>query len=70
MSPDLARFVLELDFPPEDHARFEELSLAAQERELTSDEARDLDNYLHVDNLLAILRLKAERSLVNNPPTR
>jgi hypothetical protein len=63
MSPELARFVLDLDFPPADHARFERLSAEAQERELTPDEANELDNYLHVDNLLAILRLKAERSL-------
>ena len=63
MSPELARFVLDLDFPPGDHARFEELSAKAQAGALTPDEAAELDNYLHVDNLLAILRLKAERSL-------
>lgn len=69
MSPELARFVLKIDFPPEDHARFEELSAEVQERELTPDEANELDNYIHVDSLLAILRLKAERSLdgTDNP---
>jgi hypothetical protein len=66
MSPELARFVLDLDFPPDDHDRFSELSTSAQQRDLTPDEAAELDNYLHVDNLLAILRLKAERSLAKS----
>ena len=70
MSAELAKFVLELDFPPSDHARFEELSEKAQQRELTSDESDELQNYLHVDNLLAILRLKAERSLAGNSNSR
>jgi hypothetical protein len=65
MSPELARFMLDLDFPPADHARFEELSAKAQEHDLAAHEADELDSYLHVDNLLAILRLKAERSLVS-----
>lgn len=67
MSPELARFVLELDFPPAYHARFDELSATAQERKLTSDESAELQNYLHVDNVLAIFRLKAERSLAQTP---
>ena len=65
MSPELARFVLDLDFPPDDHARFEELSAKAQVGGLTPEQAAELDTYLHVDNLLAILRLKAQRSLAN-----
>jgi hypothetical protein len=63
MSPDLARFVLELDFPAPDHVRYEELYAKAQDETLTQDEARELDSYLHVDSLIAIMRLKAERSL-------
>jgi hypothetical protein len=70
MSPELARFVLDLDFPAEDHARFEELSDKAQTGALSAEEARELDNYLHVDNLLTILRLKAERSLDNTDSSR
>lgn len=66
MSPELAQFVLDLDFPPADHARFEELSAKAQERELAAPEAEELDGYLHIDNLLAMLRLKAEKSLAGD----
>lgn len=63
LQPQLARFVLDLDFPEADRLRFEDLSLKAQDGKLTEEEANLLDGYLHVDSLLAILRLKAERSI-------
>lgn len=62
-SPELARFVLNLDFRGEDHTRYEELSGKARDGTLTTQEGNELDEYLRVDSLLAILRLKAERSL-------
>jgi hypothetical protein len=61
--PELARFVMGLDFRGDDHARYSELSAKAREGALSDEEASELDGYLHVDSLLAILRLKAERSL-------
>jgi len=64
---DLAHYVSSLDFHPEDHARFEELSAKAGEGVLSPQEADELDGYLHVDSLLAIMRLKAIRSLRNQP---
>jgi hypothetical protein len=63
LPPDLARYVRGLDFRPEDHARYEELSAKARTGSLTPQEGDELDGYLHVDTLLGILRLKAERSL-------
>jgi hypothetical protein len=63
LSPELARFVKTLDFRGDDHARYEALSAKAQEGSLTPAEGDELDGYLHVDSLLTILRLKAERSL-------
>lgn len=62
-SHELAKFVMDLDFPRPDHERYEELSAKAREGRLTDSEAGELDGYLHVDSLLAILRLKAEKSL-------
>jgi hypothetical protein len=59
----LAEFLMELDFPEPDHERYAELSSKAQEGTLTEDERRQLEGYLEVDSLLAVLRLKAERSL-------
>jgi hypothetical protein len=66
---ELARYVSSLDFRPEDHARYEELSAKAGEGTLTPQEADELDGYLHIDSLLAIMRLKADRSLRNQPGT-
>jgi hypothetical protein len=60
---ELARFVAELDFRPEDHARYEELSAKTRAGILTTDEGDLLDDYLHIDSLVSILRLKATRSL-------
>ena len=63
LSPELARYVESLDFPQADHDRYEALSAKAQSGTLTADEADELDGFLHVDSLIGILRLKAERSL-------
>jgi hypothetical protein len=64
--PDLARYVRALDFRAEDHARYEELSAKARDGSLTPQEGDELDGYLHVDSLLGILHLKAERSLASS----
>jgi len=63
LAPDVARYVKDLNFKPEDHARFESLSVKAQEGALSSEESEELESFLHVDSLLTIMRLKAERSL-------
>jgi hypothetical protein len=60
---DLARYVMSLDFRSEDHARYEELSSKAATGNLTPAEADELDGYLHIDSLLSIMRMKADRSL-------
>jgi hypothetical protein len=63
MPPELAQYVMDLDFRPQDHVRFEQLSEKAQTGTLTAREADELDGYLQVDSILAIMWLKAERSL-------
>jgi len=40
----LAEYILQLDFPPEDHARYLELSGKAQAGTLTQDETAQLDD--------------------------
>lgn len=65
LPPEVGRYALALDFRPDDHVRYETLSAKAQDGTLTPAEAEELDGFLHVDSLLAILRLKAERSLSN-----
>ncbi|MDB5303131.1 MAG: hypothetical protein JWM97_680 [Phycisphaerales bacterium] len=63
LAPDVARYIVDLDFPPTDHARYEVLAAKAQEGTLSPEEAQELDGFIHVDSPLAIMRLKAERSL-------
>jgi len=63
MPPELARFVISLDFRGNDHERYEALSAKAQAGTMTPSETDELDSYLLVDSLLSILRIKAERSL-------
>lgn len=67
LSPDVARYVRDLDFKAADQARFETLSAKAQEGTLTPQESQELKGFLHVDSLLTIMRLKAERSLSVKP---
>ena len=62
-SPELARQVLKVHFPASDHARYEELSAKAQEGDLSSDEQSELDDYLNLNDFLAILKAKAQASL-------
>jgi hypothetical protein len=68
MSADLAQHVLTLEFPPEDHVRFDELSEKAQLGTLTAEETTELDDYLGADNLLTILKAKARTSLKQHSP--
>jgi hypothetical protein len=63
LAPDVARYVHGLDFKPDDHARYELLSAKTQEGALSPQESEELEGFLHIDSLLAIMRLKAERSL-------
>jgi hypothetical protein len=63
MPPDVARYLLSLDFTPADHERIADLSARAQEGTLSPDEVAELDGYLRVNDLLAILQSKARRSL-------
>lgn len=61
--PELARQVLKFHFPPADHARYVELSGKAQQGTLTESERAALEDYVNVNDLLIILKAKAEASL-------
>jgi hypothetical protein len=60
---DVARFLADLDFPQCDHVRMEELSNRAADGALLPDEREELDEYLRVADLLAVIQSKARRSL-------
>ncbi len=63
MPADVARYILSLDFPAADHARYSELALKAQDGALTSAERVEIESFLDISDLLAIMQAKARTSL-------
>src|SRR5262245_48506334 len=63
LTPDLARYVLGLDFSDEDRARMRELAKKAQAGKLTAAEMRQVDSYGKAGSLLGILQSRARRAL-------
>jgi len=63
LSRDAAEYLLSLQFDERDIARMNELSEMARSGSLHGDDASELDSYIHVSNLLAVIRSKATRSL-------
>jgi hypothetical protein len=60
---DFARRILALDFSAADQARYRELSEKSQLGQLTDDERIELDDLLTANDVLTILRAKAQTSL-------
>ena len=69
ISPDVARFFLSMGFSARDHERIQYLADRSQAGELTSDEAAEFDSYLHIGNLLTMMKSKARVILGVPPPT-
>ena len=65
MSQDAAREMLKLGFQEPDHARMAELSAKAQENQLTDAERNELNDYINISHLLALMQSKARRSINN-----
>lgn len=63
LSPDIARSILRMNFPQPDHERMADLSAKASAGTLTTTEAAELDEYLRVADLLALMQSKARISL-------
>ena len=63
MSRDVAEYLLLIDFDADDTAPMNALAERAREGTLTTEEAAELDSYLHVGSLLSILQSKARRLL-------
>ena len=63
LSRDAADYLLSLQFDERDISRMNELSEMARCGSLAGAEAAELDSYIHVSNLLAVIRSKAKRSL-------
>lgn len=63
LSEEAARSLLSLDFPPQDHKRVRLLSAKAQAGTLSRAERKELEDYLQIGDLLALLQSKARLSL-------
>lgn len=63
LAPALARHILKLKFSPADQARMHELAVKNQESKLTSAERAELEVYVRVGDLLALLQSKARQRL-------
>jgi hypothetical protein len=67
MTKEAALFLLGLSFPPNVHARYEELSQKAAEGSLGQAEQQELDDYLNADCVISLLKSKARRSFPKAP---
>jgi hypothetical protein len=65
LSPDAARSILALDFTPADRDRMNALAAKARGGSLTAEENEELDSYIRVGDLLAIMQSKARRTIRN-----
>jgi hypothetical protein len=61
LSQSVAAYSLSVRFGEHDVARMNQLSETAQQGQLTAEEQAELDSYLHVSNLLAIMQSKGRR---------
>jgi len=66
LAPAAARYMLNLDFRPSDRRRVTVLSSKANEGTLNPTERLELEEYIRVGEVLAILQSKARRSLKKN----
>jgi hypothetical protein len=62
-SPDAARSILGLKFAPEDQQQVDQLSAKAQTGALRPEERAELEEYLRIADLLAMLKSKARLPL-------
>ncbi len=63
LSRGVAEYLLSIRFGDHDIARMNELSELARQGALTGEEQAELDSYLHVGNLLAVIQSKGRRAL-------
>jgi hypothetical protein len=61
--PAAAEYFLSIRFGERDTARMNELSELARQGTLTNEQQAELDSYIHVGNLLAVMQSKGRRAL-------
>ena len=68
LTPAAAVFLLTIQFPDDDVARMNRLSDLAQQGVLSTDQQAELDSYIHVSNLLALMQSRARKMLKSQVP--
>lgn len=63
LTPEAARYLLSRKFTTGDEDRVDDLSAKARAGSLTEEESRELDRYLHVASLLAVMQSQARRRI-------
>jgi hypothetical protein len=63
LSEEAARAILRLDFDGTDRRRMNQLAAKNRAEQLTAAEQEELNNFIHVGQVLGILKSKARRSL-------
>jgi len=63
LSTEAAQSILNMRLTEPDRARMSELGAKARAGTLTAQEEKELDNYVHVADLLTLLHAKARQSL-------
>jgi hypothetical protein len=66
ITPDVARYLLSMQLPRGDEERVNELSAKARAGSLSESETQELDSYLHIGRLLAVMQSRARRLLNNS----
>jgi hypothetical protein len=66
ITPEAARYLLSMQLPRADEERVNELSAKARAGSLIDAEAQELDSYLRIGRLLAVMQSRARR-LLHNP---
>src|ERR1700734_3751606 len=67
LSPEVAEFLLAIEFGQSDRERMLDLAERSEAGSLTADEEAEFDGYLHVGNLLAVMQSKARLALKTKP---
>ena len=67
LSRGAAEYLLSFRFGEHDVARMNELSELAREGKSTIQEQAELDSYIHVSNLLAVMQSRGRRALNRSP---
>jgi len=70
LTPDAASYLLSMKLPSSDEGRVNELSAKARQGSLSESEAQELDGYLHVGSLLAVMQSTARRLLKHAPSSQ